>query len=152
MLSCFTVVNDDMFLTHNLEVRRVPDSTSIFDDEPDFDTFGGRLSRARDAAGLSARELAWRLGVKTTTIKAWECDRSQPEARCLATLAGLLNVSLSWILHGVGPSPDEPDTSALVGAVNSQLDRLKLLHLETGHLINRLEGDLDRLRHPVPAE
>ncbi|PSJ65853.1 helix-turn-helix domain-containing protein [Kumtagia ephedrae] len=127
----------------------MPDSTSIFDETPDFDTIGGRLSRARETTGLSVKELAWRLGVKMATVKAWESDRSQPDARRLTMLSGLLNVSLSWVLHGIGTSPDEPDPSELAVAVSAQLDRLKLLHVETGHLITRLEGDLARLRQPA---
>ncbi|MDQ6438308.1 helix-turn-helix domain-containing protein [Mesorhizobium sp. LHD-90] len=125
----------------------MPDSTSIFDKTPDFDTIGGRLSRARDASGLDVRDLAWRLGVGTASVNDWESDRSQPDARSLTTISGMLNVSLSWILHGVGTSPDE--TGAPVESFGTQLDRLKLLHVETGQLINRLEGDLERLRQPA---
>lgn len=127
----------------------MPDSTNIFDETPDFDTIGGRLSRAREAAGLTVKDLAWRLGVKMATVNAWESDRSQPDARRLTMLSGMLNVSLSWLLQGIGASPAEPDSSALVGSVSAQLDRLRLLHVETGHLISRLEGDLTRLREPA---
>jgi transcriptional regulator with XRE-family HTH domain len=131
------------------EVHRVPDSTSIFDENPDFDTIGGRLSRARDASGFDIRDLAWRLGVGTTSINDWESDRSQPDARSLTKISGLLNVSLSWILHGIGTSPDETGAPLAVESFGTQLDRLKLLHVETGELISRLEGDLERLRQPA---
>lgn len=127
----------------------MPDSTTIFCNEPDLDTIGGRLSRAREAAGLSVKDMAWRLGLKIATIKAWESDRAQPDARMLTMISGLLGVSLSWVLHGVGTSPDERDDAALVDSVGSQLDRLRLLHAETGHLITRIEGDLERLRSPA---
>lgn len=127
----------------------MPDSTTIFSDEPDFDTIGGRLLRAREAAGLSVRDMAWRLGLKIATVKAWESDRAQPDARMLTMISGLLSVSLSWILHGIGTSPDERDDAALVVSVGAQLDRLRLLHAETGHLITRIEGDLQRLREPA---
>ncbi|MEQ1952950.1 helix-turn-helix transcriptional regulator [Mesorhizobium sp. CN2-181] len=131
------------------EVRRLPESTNIFDEKPDFDTIGGRLSRARESAGLDIKGLAWRLGVGDESIRDWETDRSQPDARLLTKMAGLLNVSLSWILHGVGTSPDEPDEPVLIESVGTQLDRLKHLNVETGHLITRLESDLERLRQPV---
>jgi HTH-type transcriptional regulator, cell division transcriptional repressor len=81
------------------------DTATIYSGSPDLDTMGGRLSRARDALGLSTAQLARRLGVQTATISAWETDRSQPRANRLSMLAGVLNVSPSWLLYGVGTAP-----------------------------------------------
>lgn len=120
------------------------DTANIYEGIRDLDTMGGRLSRAREASGMTTKQLAWRLGVRTATIKAWETDRSQPRANRLTMLAGILNVSLSWVLHGIGTGPveDEPE---MIDGVGAQLERLKSLHAETGHLIRRIQGDLDRL-------
>ncbi|MDN2564766.1 helix-turn-helix domain-containing protein [Aquibium sp. A9E412] len=109
-----------------------------------MDTIGGRLSRARDAAGLSVAQLARRLGVKSATIQAWESDRSQPRANRLAMLAGVLNVSLSWILYGVGTAPVEDNRSDLVRSLSTQLDRLRRLQQETDQVIGQIENDLNR--------
>ena len=112
-----------------------------------MDTTGGRLSRAREAAGLTVKQLAWRLGVKVSTIHAWESDRSQPGAHRMSMLSGLLGVSLSWILHGVGAAPveaSEDDAEESLEALAAQLDRLKSLHTETGQLIGRLQQDIAR--------
>lgn len=126
----------------------MPNTTNIYEEIPDMDTMGGRLSRARDASGLSAAQLAWRLGVKISTIQAWESDRSQPGAHRMNMMAGMLNVSLSWILHGVGIAPSEPafedDDTQTLEVVGAQIIRLKRLHAETGHLIDRLEGNMAR--------
>ncbi|MDZ5698285.1 helix-turn-helix transcriptional regulator [Chelativorans sp. M5D2P16] len=105
---------------------------------------GGRLSRARDATGLTTAELARRLGVKTSTIQAWESDRSQPRANRLTMLAGVLNVSLSWLLHGIGASPADESRSELVQAVSANLKRLRRLHEESGRVIAQIEQDLLR--------
>lgn len=121
------------------------DATNIYEEKPDLDTIGGRLSRARDASGLTVKELAWRLGVKMATINAWESDRSQPGSHRLTILAGLLQVSLSWILHGVGTSPSDSESTVESGVMNNQIDRLKSLHAETGQLIDKLQTDIDRL-------
>ena len=121
------------------------DATNIYEEKPDLDTVGGRLSRAREASGLTVKELAWRLGVKIATVNAWERDRSQPGSHRLTILAGLLQVSLSWILHGVGTSPWDADATAGTAVMNSQIDRLRLLHAETGEIIDRLQTDIDRL-------
>jgi HTH-type transcriptional regulator, cell division transcriptional repressor len=128
-----------------MEADRVSDATNIYEEKPDLDTIGGRLSRARDASGLTVKELAWRLGVKMATINAWESDRSQPGSHRLTILAGILQVSLSWILHGVGTAPSDTETSDDSAAMNSQIDRLRHLHAETGQIIDRLQTDIDRL-------
>ena len=71
-------------------------------------TFGDRLAAAREAAGLSQKELAKRLGVKSKTMAAWENDLSEPRANRLQMLAGLLNVSLMWLLNGEGEGVEPP--------------------------------------------
>ncbi|MFZ1338625.1 MAG: helix-turn-helix domain-containing protein, partial [Paracoccaceae bacterium] len=40
----------------------------------DVATFGDRLAGAREAAGLAQEDLAQRLGVRLTTVQAWEED------------------------------------------------------------------------------
>ncbi|WP_315928805.1 helix-turn-helix transcriptional regulator [Mesorhizobium sp. SP-1A] len=131
-----------------LEVHRLSDTTTIFEQEQDLDTFGGRLSRARAASYLTTKELSLRLGVKPSTVKAWECDRSQPSAHRISKLAGLLNVSLSWLLHGVGTAPVEAEDETAADVIGEQLAKLKLLHAETGQLIGRIETRLDTLAQP----
>ena len=123
----------------------MPNTMSIYEETPDFDTTGGRLSRARDASGLSIRQLALRLGVKIDTINAWESDRSEPGSHRLPNLDGLLHVSLPWILHGVGSGPTLYQETETVESADAQLQRLRTLHVETGHLISRLQSDLERL-------
>lgn len=75
----------------------------------DVATFGDRLSAAREAAGLTQEELAKRLGVRLTSIKAWEDDSSEPRANRLQMMAGMLNVSIRWMLTGEGEGLDGPD-------------------------------------------
>nr|WP_246249283.1 helix-turn-helix transcriptional regulator [Chelativorans alearense] len=128
------------------------DTAHIYSDTRDLDTMGGRLSRARDAAGLTVAELARRLGVKTSTIQAWETDRSQPRANRLAMLAGVLNVSLSWLLHGIGTSPADESRSELVQAVAANLKRLRRLHAESARVITQIEEDLTRALSGPAAE
>ena len=127
------------------------DTTNIFELEQDLDTFGGRLSRARAASGLTTKELAWRIGVGSPTVRAWECDRSQPSALRMNRLSGLLNVSLSWLLHGMGTAPTDSEDETAAEVVGEQLAKLKLLHAETGQLIGRIEDRLDRLGQ-APAD
>lgn len=71
-------------------------------------TFGDRLADARTAVGLSQAELAERLGVKLVTLEKWENDISEPRANRLSMLAGLLNVSLRWLMTGEGEGLEDP--------------------------------------------
>ena len=77
--------------------------------DPSATTFGDRLAGAREQSGMSQSELAKRLGVKLATLKSWEDDFNEPRANKLQMLAGILNVSLSWILTGEGEGIDAPD-------------------------------------------
>ncbi len=116
-------------------------------------TFGDRLAAAREAAGLSQKNLAKRLGVKTKTVAGWENDVSEPRANRLQMLAGLLNVSLMWLLNGEGdgvapPGEDDPlskDARAILlefRELKAELDATaqRLARLEK-HLKRVLEGD-----------
>ena len=81
---------------------------------PDAATFGDRVAGARQAAGLTQEELAARLGVRLDTVEAWEDDRDEPRSNKLSMMAGVLNVSLPWLLTGTGGTgvdapPDEGD-------------------------------------------
>ena len=73
--------------------------------DPNATTFGDRVAGAREQAGMSQADLAKRLGVKLKTMKAWEDDLSEPRANKLSMMAGMLNVSLLWLLSGEGPGP-----------------------------------------------
>lgn len=71
-------------------------------------TFGDRVAGAREAAGLGQEELARRLAVKPATLRAWEDDLSEPRANKLQMLAGLVGVSLKWLMTGEGDGPVAP--------------------------------------------
>lgn len=75
---------------------------------PDAATFGDRLAAAREAAGMTQSQLARRLGVKKATIADWENDLSEPRANRLSMMAGMINVSIMWLLTGEGEGMDAP--------------------------------------------
>lgn len=120
------------------------DTASIFSGRQDEDTMGGRLQRARDAAGLSVPEVAARLGVKPTTVQAWENDRSQPRANKLQMVAGLLNVGLAWLMDGLGRGPAEASDD-LIESISTRLGRMRQLQAEFHTIAQGLEKDFVRL-------
>ncbi len=75
---------------------------------PETATFGDRVAASREAAGMSQAELARRLGVRVATLRAWEDDLSEPRANRLSMMAGLLNVSMMWLINGQGEGLDAP--------------------------------------------
>lgn len=75
---------------------------------PDVATFGDRVAAAREHAAMTQEALAKRLGVRLTTLRKWENDVSEPRANRLSMLAGLLNVSMMWLINGEGDGLDAP--------------------------------------------
>lgn len=75
---------------------------------PDAATFGDRVAAARENSGMTQAALAKRLGVRLATLSAWENDQSEPRANRLSMLAGLLNVSMMWLINGEGEGLDGP--------------------------------------------
>lgn len=98
---------------------------------PDAATFGDRVAAAREAAGMTQAQLARRLGVKKSTVNGWEQDLSEPRANKLSMMAGLLNVSLMWLLNGEGEGAEAPtDDHEIAGDLASLLVELRDLREE----------------------
>ena len=76
---------------------------------PEAATFGDRVAAAREQTGMTQAMLAKRLGVRLSTLRGWEDDLSEPRANRLSMLAGLLNVSMMWLITGEGEGVDAPE-------------------------------------------
>ncbi|MET4100750.1 transcriptional regulator with XRE-family HTH domain [Roseovarius sp. MBR-78] len=111
--------------------------------DPDATTFGDRVAGARERAGMSQSEMAKRLGVKLKTLKGWEDDLSEPRANKLSMMAGLLNVSLLWLLSGEGEGPDSPTTGALEPDINGLLTEIRDIRTQIAYSTDRL-GRLEK--------
>lgn len=69
------------------------------------DRIGERLSRVRQAAGLSVRALAARAGVRNTTVGYIEQGQHQPAVALVERLALALCVRPAWLAFGEGREP-----------------------------------------------
>ncbi|MCP5039282.1 MAG: helix-turn-helix transcriptional regulator [Rhodobacteraceae bacterium] len=109
-------------------------------------TFGDRLAGAREATGMDRKGLAKRMGVKLKTICHWEEDLSEPRANKLQMLAGVLNVSLVWLLTGQGEGVAAPnEEQAISPDIQSALSELRALKAEfvrSADKLGRLEKAL----------
>jgi transcriptional regulator with XRE-family HTH domain len=114
-------------------------TAEIYDDD---DTLGGRITRARDLAGLTLEETASRLGVTTDTLAEWETDRSEPRANKVMTLAGVLGISPAWLISGTGDAPQSQNMSIAVDEMTGEINRLRELAAQVTAGIETLEGRL----------
>ncbi|MDF3413096.1 helix-turn-helix transcriptional regulator [Sulfitobacter sp. M57] len=122
---------------------------------PEAATFGDRVAAARERAGMTQGVLAKRLGVKLATLRAWEEDRSEPRANRLSILAGLLNVSMMWLINSEGEGIDAPQDAEAVGEdMQTILADIRLLRTEMlanvenlGRLEKRLRLALEAPQH-----
>ena len=112
-------------------------------------TFGDRVAAAREAQGLSQEELAKKLGVKLKTIRGWEDDVDEPRANRLSMLAGMLNVSMRWLLTAEGEGLDAPlgevELSGDVKDILLDIRRTKADFARLADHLGRLEKRLGKL-------
>jgi transcriptional regulator with XRE-family HTH domain len=103
-------------------------------------TFGDRVAAAREAQGLTQKALAKRMGIALKTVDAWENDLSEPRANKLQMLAGVVNVSMAWLLTGDGPGLSSPDAEVAGPAqdVNELLIELRTLRSQVAHAADRM--------------
>ena len=99
---------------------------------------GPRIRIAREHAQMSLEEAARRLGVRADTFAGWEADRELPRANRLVMLAGLLNVTLPFLLEGRADRHMEEEES--LETLRSQVHSVRL---RMGEAIDALE-DLER--------
>ena len=72
-------------------------------DEPET-TLGERICNARQEAGLTLSLASHLAGVKASTLRDWERDRSEPRVNKLVALAGIFGVSPTHLLAEEGNS------------------------------------------------
>jgi transcriptional regulator with XRE-family HTH domain len=121
---------------------------------PDVATFGDRVAAAREAAGMTQPVLARRLGVRVVTLRGWENDLSEPRANRLSMLAGMLNVSMMWLMNGEGEGLDGSETGVMLPSDAAEiLDEMRALRVEITQSAKRfgcLEKRLRAVLREVP--
>lgn len=107
-------------------------------------TFGDRVALAREAQGMTQEQLARRLGLRAATITNWEHDRAEPRANKLQMLAGVLSVSMIWLMTGVGhgPSLRDEDPELNVAEILLELREIRQTHMALIDRLTRLEKRL----------
>jgi transcriptional regulator with XRE-family HTH domain len=101
------------------------------------------MAEARVVAGRTQAEIANQLGVKASTVAKWEHGSASPRSNRLAALAGILGVSLSWLLVGHG---DEPTSSDDLDEIKVALSRVQAQLADTLNEVDVLAARIDIAR------
>ncbi len=114
-------------------------------------TFGDRVAAARRAASLTQENLSRKLGIKLKTLRAWEEDMSEPRANKLQMLAGVLNVSIIWLLTGEGEGVRDPweEGAAATDDTSDLIAEFRAIRGEYKNLEARLESLEKKLSHSL---
>ncbi len=109
-------------------------------------TIGGRLQAARNAKGLSVVRLGEKLGVEPAKVESWESDADTPRSNRIQMLAGLLNVSIIWLITGesngttnIAESHDRP---TLINDTLGEIAQLKATLMDAHDKLESLEQRL----------
>lgn len=109
-----------------------------------------RIASARIAKGFSEQQLAKRLGVKVSSVEQWESGEESPRANRLNQLAGVLNVSIMWLMAGDESlsTADAPDFSETKG-VEDKLEQADRLINELSFLVAELRAGTRRVQRNI---
>ena len=110
-------------------------------------TFGDRLVAAREAKGLTVEGMAEKLGVDISRVEAWESDADEPRGNLIQMLAGMLNVSLVWLISGESNgTTDVAETYDRPEGVNDALGEISQLKETLAGVLDKLEKLEHRLK------
>ncbi|NBD28709.1 MAG: helix-turn-helix domain-containing protein [Alphaproteobacteria bacterium] len=120
------------------------EKTEWFSD--DTATFGDRLAAAREAASMTQKDLAKKLGIKLGTLRNWEDDLNEPRANKLQMVSGILGVSMRWLLTGEGDGIDMPEDNQIEAAdlrdILTEMRSLRAQITQSGEKLAQLEKRL----------
>ncbi len=119
----------------------------FYEQEPtnggDGDSLAGRIVHAREEQGLTTAQLARRLGINTQTLHDWEAGDSEPRPHRLLRIAGMLNVSPTWLLTGKGESPPDSKLETEMMQIQATMERLRGMALTLAEELAQLEERLE---------
>ena len=102
-------------------------------DEPES-TLGERICNARQEAGLTLSLASHLAGVKASTLRDWERDRSEPRVNKLVALAGIFGVSPTHLLAEEGNSNNPVVVTKGRQEKVMALLRAEIADIETQHI------------------
>lgn len=114
-------------------------------------TIADRLIEARETAGLTIEEAARLAAVSSRTLKNWESGKSTPRPNKLQMLAGVLSVSLLWLLGGQEEHEPTDIRMSRLDVLEQKVNRLSELQREMAVISGEIAADLTDIRR-IDAE
>jgi len=118
---------------------------------------GNRIAEARRLKAYTIKDAARRMSVTEKTFQKWEGGKSKPRANKLQTLAGVLGVSLLWMLSGEEQFEPEASSPSQLDKLGQKVERMDQLQQELNELtsevvsevgeLQQIEGDLEVLKN-----
>lgn len=120
--------------------------------EKQWKEFGGKVSICRQNKNMTQDVLAGKLGVTPQALSKWERGVSLPDISMLADLAGILEVSVDWLLgigqSGVGDKGDDEEQQYIGKCLRNALPPLDLIF---GTGLTKLFVESDKYMELIPA-
>lgn len=110
------------------------------------DTLATRLKDAREESGLSVGEAAERMAVRPATLKSWESGKTVPRGSKLHLLAGILSVSVAWLLDGDENVAPVTERWSRLERLEQKVERMNLLQRELVELSAEITQELAQIR------
>ncbi len=132
-------------LANAVNTDNYPSAPTPVRNDESSERVGARITRAREACGLSVDDLALRLGVRSETLTAWERGETEPRPNRLTTLAGVLNVTPGWLLFDCGEDPLESSGSAELHDMRRELAALKNVLQSSLNDADRMLSNIDKI-------
>lgn len=107
---------------------------------------GNRITEARKLKGYTVKEAARRMSVTEKTFEKWEGGQSKPRANKVQMVAGVLGVSLLWILDGEDQFEPEASRLSQLENLGQKVERMTQLQQELNELTNKVVNEVGELQ------
>jgi transcriptional regulator with XRE-family HTH domain len=132
-----------------MPIRKLPNNVLSSGNEEM--TLGGRIQQSRTQAGMSLQMLANLSGVKASTVKAWENDRSEPRVNKLVAMSGILGVSPTYFIAeegnaGKGVSSTRGRQDKIISLLMEEVSQLSEEQKAVNQRIRKIEALMKSLK------
>lgn len=109
-------------------------------------TLAQRIADAREIKGASLEQMAHMTGVTTETFRGWEVGASEPRPSKMQMLAGVLGVSMSWLLAGDADHEPHEEPRDHLERLEYKIERMAHLQAELSRLSAEIADEVTVIR------